>query len=123
MFRFISYPPPFSQDVDNEHFIVWMRPAALPTFRKLYAVINTDLPASVPITITVQARFPTALFGGSKSLVVSTLGWTGGKNPFLGVAYLVVGSISCALALVFLRAWCKGRSMGNAAALVWTPRR
>ena len=30
-------------NVDNEHFVVWMRNAALPTFRKLYGVIDRNL--------------------------------------------------------------------------------
>ena len=28
----------------KEHFIVWMRPAGLPSFRKLWGRIETDLP-------------------------------------------------------------------------------
>ena len=41
-------------------------------------------------------------FGGSKSLVLSTTSFLGGKDAFLGAAYLAVGT-SCALAsAVFL---------------------
>jgi len=80
--------------VDNEHFIVWMRPAALPQFRKLYAVINTNLAANGNITLDVYSRFPASAYGGTKTLVFSTLGWTGGKNFFLGGAYLIVGGAS-----------------------------
>ena len=28
---------------DNQHFMVWMRPSAQPTVRKLYGVIHQDL--------------------------------------------------------------------------------
>ena len=104
--------------MDNEHFIVWMRPAALPTFRKLYAIIPQDVPAG-NYDINVDARFPTSLFGGSKTIVMSTLGWTGGKNWFLGGAFLVVGSLALAMSFVCGFAWCKGRQMGNAEQLVW----
>jgi hypothetical protein len=31
------------QDVMDEHFMVWMRPAGLPNFRKLWGRINNDL--------------------------------------------------------------------------------
>ena len=30
---------------DDEHFLVWMRPGAARTVRKLYARINSDIPA------------------------------------------------------------------------------
>jgi hypothetical protein len=117
----LTRPLSLSQDVDNEHFIVWMRPAALPTFRKLYAVINEALPAG-DYQMLLNSSFPTASFGGTKTLVLSNLGWTGGKNLFLAGAFLVVGSISFALAIVCLLAWVKGRQMGSAAELVWQRR-
>ena len=107
--------------MDNEHFIVWMRPAALPEFRKLYGRFTSDIPAGTVLTFNVQSAFPVAPFAGTKALVVSTLSWAGGRNPFLGVAYLVVGSLSIALAAGF---WvrqnvCGGRALGDAQSLQW----
>jgi hypothetical protein len=43
-----------------------------------------------------------ASFDGSKALVISTTSEFGGKNPYLGVAYIVVGSVSLMFAILFL---------------------
>jgi len=120
--------------VEDEHFIVWMRTAGLPTFRKLYARIDEPLAAG---TYTVQisngqrytdglhdyyynpadssahyadpsvlpvnqtALYPVRSFGGTKAVVLSTSSWIGGKNGFLGGAYLTVGIICIVLAAGF----------------------
>lgn len=81
--------------------MVWMRTAALPTFRKLYGRIETDLEANEKITVVIQNNYNTYSFDGKKKLVISTATWIGGKNDFLGRMYLVVGGTSLLLALVF----------------------
>eukprot|EP01139_Manchomonas_bermudensis_P014448 Amastigsp_a508493_631.p1 type:complete len:319 gc:universal Amastigsp_a508493_631:1036-80(-) len=88
-------------DFTDEDFIVWMRTSGLPAFRKLYRVIDTDIPAGT-YTLQISSKFPVSEFGGTKSLVISTVGWMGGKNSFLGTAYIVVGVLSVLIGFVLL---------------------
>ncbi|GKB07984.1 ALA-interacting subunit 3-like protein [Tanacetum coccineum] len=76
---------------DQEDLIVWMRTAALPTFRKLYGRINTDLEANETITVVIQNNYNTYEFGGEKKLILSTASWIGGKNDFFGISFLTIG--------------------------------
>jgi len=99
-------PPPNipnwnNSDVENEEFIVWMRTAGLPKFRKLHRVIHVELAAG-KYYLNVTNNYPVTEFGGTKSVILSTTTWLGGKNPFLGWAYIVTGLICIVLGTLFL---------------------
>lgn len=111
-----TYPNQISpiDGVTNEHFIVWMRTAGLPTFRKLYGKINQDFSSGDTLSFQVLANYEVSSYDASKGLVISTLGSLGGKNPFIGVAYIVIGSISLVLAFLFaLKYFLDPRRQGN----------
>ncbi|XP_075718153.1 cell cycle control protein 50A [Rhinoderma darwinii] len=91
----------------NEDFIVWMRTAALPTFRKLYGLIEKNDAAYAALapgnySLHVEYNYPVLSFDGRKRMILSTISWMGGKNPFLGIAYITVGSICFFLGVILL---------------------
>lgn len=101
-FLYETYPEIISplEGVTNEHFVVWMRTATQPTFRKLYGWINQPIEKGTNLTFEVTANYVVHRFRGSKSLIVSTNNIFGGRNPYLGPAFYWVG-FYCLLAGTF----------------------
>ena len=88
-------------DMTDEHFIVWMRPAGLPNFRKLWGRIREDLDEG-DYVIHIKNNYDVSDFKGEKKFVLSTVNAFGGKNNFLGLSYIIVGGICLILAVIFL---------------------
>ena len=99
-------------DMEDEHFIVWMRPSGLPNFRKLWGRIrkgsgngddgDKNVLKKGTYRVSIKNFFDVSKFEGEKLFIVSTVNGFGGKNKFLGISYIVVGSISLILSVVFL---------------------
>lgn len=133
-------PPPNLQE--NEEFQVWMRTAGLPTFSKMarrnddtsmkagtYRIDVDDrmLYPFIPFLLCVLVFstnsalvFPVDGFDGTKSIVLTTRTVMGGKNPFMGIAYVVVGGICIVFGAVFTVAHLfKPRKLGDHTYLSW----
>lgn len=72
------------------------------------------------VRVCALAGFFVQGFGGKKSLVVSTVSFLGGKNNFLGIAYMVVGAMCLGLSLLFcVKQRLHGRQPGDTSSLRW----
>ena len=91
-------------DMTDEHFIVWMRTAALPNFRKLWGRIPDDVESGT-YTLSIENNFDVADFNGQKGFLMSNANGLGGKNTFLGYLYIFIGVIAFALAIGFYWAY------------------
>ena len=87
-------------NVENERFMVWMRPAAMPDFRKPWGRIERDL-VKGDYTVIITNNYPVKSFDGKKYFILSTVSRLGGKNYFLGILYLVVGGVSMVVGILF----------------------
>ena len=88
-------------DPEDEHFMVWMRPAGLPTFRKLWARVYNGLKKGKYV-VRVRNLYDVKGFEGSKKIVFSTSAFYGGKNEFFAGVYLAFGILYMIIALFFI---------------------
>ncbi|EIN07646.1 cell cycle control protein [Punctularia strigosozonata HHB-11173 SS5] len=111
-------PPP---DLKNdEHFQNWMRTAGLPTFTKLYGRNDHDDLEAGTYQMTINMNFPVRPYKGTKSIVISTVSWIGGKNPFLGWAYVGASALFILLGILgTIRHVVKPRRLGDMSLLSW----
>ncbi|KAI4522058.1 CDC50/LEM3 family [Schizophyllum commune] len=111
-------PPP---DLKNdEHFQNWMRTAGLPTFSKLYGRNDDDKMVAGTYRMVIGLNFPVLPYKGTKSIVITTVSWIGGKNDFLGWAYVAAAGLFCFLAIAgTARHLIKPRRLGDMSLLSW----
>lgn len=105
----------------DEHFMVWFRTAARSKFRKLYGRIPGPFTKGQILAFSIEGNFEVASFGGTKSLVISTLTDMGGSNTYLGTAFIAVGILSFLLTILFVvkQMVSERRKMGDASLLRW----
>ncbi|KAL9043983.1 MAG: hypothetical protein Q9214_002849, partial [Letrouitia sp. 1 TL-2023] len=94
-----EHPPPNLKE--DEEFQVWMRTAGLPAFSKLAMKNEIEHMACGNYQVDIIMNFNVSVYGGTKSIVLSTATVMGGKNPFLGIAYVVVAGICIVLGALF----------------------
>jgi hypothetical protein len=87
--------------MQNEHLMNWMRLSTLKDFRKLYGSINATIEKDDVVTVEIENRYNVYPFGGEKWIVLANNAVAGGRNAFLAVAYLIIGSLylACGVSL------------------------
>ncbi|KAF3483582.1 LEM3/CDC50 family protein [Arthroderma uncinatum] len=111
-------PPPNLQTW--EELQVWMRTAGLPTFSKLALRNDTGRMLAGSYQVDINDNFNVTIFGGTKSMVITTRSVMGGKNPFLGIAYVVIGGLCILLGTIFTFVHLvKPRKLGDHRYLTW----
>ncbi|TKR70513.1 hypothetical protein L596_022535 [Steinernema carpocapsae] len=100
---------PDNNGYQNVDFIVWMRTAALPNFRKLYRILDRSksptFARGLPpgrYDLVIFDNYPVSRFHAKKHFIISSTSWVGGKNSFLGIIYMVVGSLCIVVGCIFL---------------------
>ncbi|GJE86820.1 cell cycle control protein [Phanerochaete sordida] len=113
-----SIPPPNLKE--DEHFQNWMRTAGLPTFTKLWGRNDNDKLPQGRYQIVAYLNYPVQSYRGTKSVVITTVSWIGGKNPFLGWAYVATAALFVALAVAgTIRHMIRPRKAGDMSLLSW----
>lgn len=67
-----------------------------------------------------ESRYNIYGFGGRKYIILSTASWLGGRNDFLGIAFLCVGGACFVFSVVLaIMQSINRRKLGDTASLSW----
>ena len=88
------------RNVEDERFMVWMRPAAMPDFRKPWGRIDKEIKKG-EYYVEITNNYPVKSFKGEKYFILSTVNGLGGKNYFLAILYFIIGGISIISGIAF----------------------
>ncbi|KAJ9604568.1 alkylphosphocholine resistance protein lem3 [Cladophialophora chaetospira] len=101
------YPDGYTEDnpipdlSEYEEFQVWMRTAGLPTFSKMALRNDNETMTAGIYQMEIYDFFPVEVYDGTKSILISTRSVVGGKNSFLGIAYVAIGGLCIVLGVLF----------------------
>ena len=79
----------------DEHFIVWMRLAGVPHFRKLYGRLEgKEMKKGDVLKFSIDCNFEVSSFNGRKALLIATENFIGGKNYSIGICFVIAAILS-----------------------------
>ena len=88
-------------NLNDEHFMNWMRIAPFENPRKLWGKIEKDdIPSGAIVTVAIYNHDKYRNF--EKYLILTTRNVFGGKSSFLGISYIVFGGICLLSAVIFI---------------------
>jgi len=99
--------------IENEHWLVWLRPSVRKDFYKLWGIINQGMPAgqySIVITNSnnlLIVDYPISF--GQKWLQFTSADVFGSNHSTLAIAYLVAAGVSLVLMITFCIIFVKER--------------
>lgn len=103
-----------------QHFQNWMRTAATADFTKTYQRNDNEPMDAGTYQLDIVDNFNVTAFDGHKYFVISTLCALGGRNPWVGIIFLVTGGFCLIMTIVFsVGHLLRPRKMGDHTYLSW----
>jgi hypothetical protein len=82
--------------------MIWMRPAAMPNFMKLFARCEScDIPPG-EYPIKIKMNYPFSSFSGKRYVVLASLSALGSPSSFLHRIYICIGSVAIFMGILAL---------------------